>query len=59
MEVTSVEELQELVSIFTDEMFEAFNGYLDTDPPEAEWLLWVGLAASEAKMDLQRRTESS
>lgn len=58
MEATSAEELQELVSIFTDEMFERFNAYLDTDPPEAEWLLWVGLAASEAKMDLQRRIQS-
>jgi hypothetical protein len=41
MEATSVEELQEIVSIFTDELFEACNAFLDTDPPEAEWLLWV------------------
>ena len=31
-----MEELQEIVSIFTDELFEAFNAFLDTDPPEME-----------------------
>jgi hypothetical protein len=59
MEGTSDDGLRELVSIFTPEMFDALNAYLDTDPAEAEWLLWLGLSASEALMDLRRRTDST
>jgi hypothetical protein len=55
MQTASDEELQELIATFTPEMFRAFNAFLDTKPPEMDWLLWVGLAASEASIDLDRR----
>jgi hypothetical protein len=57
MQAATDEELQQLVAVFTPEMFAAFNAFLDTDPPEAVWLLWVGLAASEASIDLGRRQQ--
>lgn len=57
MRAASDDELQHLVAAFTPEMFTAFNAFLDTNPPESEWLLWVGLAAAEAASDLDRRAK--
>ena len=55
MQAASDEELQGLIATFTPEMFRAFNAFLGTNPPEMDWLLWVGLAAAEASIDLDRR----
>ena len=55
MRAASDEELQELIATFTPEMFRAFNAFLNTTPPEMDWLLWVGLAAAEASIDLDGR----
>jgi hypothetical protein len=58
MEATPDDGLRELVVTFTPKMFDAPKADLDCEPAEADWLLWLGLAASEALMDLRRRSDS-
>lgn len=58
MEGTSDDGLRELVVTFTPKAFDALNAYLDGEPAEADLLLWLGLAASEALMALRRRSDS-